>query len=186
MDTTYKMRQKLNCGPEAVSFATGIDYQRVIDTWKWPKTDDWRCNLRDSPGAHFRVLRKLGIPWRVVELGEIMAGSLPADKVVVLLHGKDDPETVEPEPITLQHWAVVQFVQRERTFIQGWAFVQIPGVWVFTHLGNGTIVDFNEFDFAGYYSRGTPACAYVVGQGSLDANKWERAWDWLMEKIIGG
>jgi hypothetical protein len=179
---SYTMVGKLTCGPDALAFVTGTNIDDMFDLWTWPILEDWRCNLRDNPGAHYRALVKLKIPWRVVPLGEILAGRLPINKVVCLLHAPDDPKTIEPESLLQQHWVVIESVlpPRSETRPDGTEHEINRGV-VTAHMGNGHTRCFSFEEFTALYKDGTPACAYVVGQGTLTGNKLDRAWDWLLE-----
>lgn len=145
----YMMRSESDCGPAALSAITGLPYERIIRAWPggWRDGDRGRLGSpNDTPWDHFSLLQSLGIPWRIVPLAEILAGRIPNDKTMILLHRPGNLLRATLE----QHWGVIQGVDAE-------------GVRV--HMGSGQCRLFDKEQITDAYADGWPACAYVVGEG---------------------
>lgn len=160
----YLMRTPSDCGPAAISAATEIPYEQVLAAWPggWGEDDRGRLGMpNDTPANHAVVLEALGIKARIVTCGEILSGTLPADRVIALLHDLKSP-------ILVQHWVVVQGADA-----QG----------VRCHMGNGKIKQYSFNDFTELYSAGWPACAYVIGEPPRPLRWWERILNWLARRV---
>jgi hypothetical protein len=150
----YRMRTAVDCGPAAISSATGIDYEKILASWPggWLGSGFGRAGIpNDTPFDHFAILQKLGIPWRLATCGEILAGKCPDRRTIVLIHYPDCP-------IIKQHWVILRGVT--------------PGT-ASIDMGNGAISLQTRASFSGLYADGWPACAYVVGEGSGRLSWWQ-------------
>lgn len=158
----YIMETLTDCGPRCIRSVTGIDWEKIMEAWPggWGEDDRGKLGLpNDTPADHFAVLDRLGVSYRVVTCGEILSSPIPQDKIVVLLHG---------DSVAAQHWAIIQ----ERS---------PDGVRI--HMGNGTVRNFTVAQFQDAYSRGWPACAYIVGEEPQELKWWERILKWLARWI---
>lgn len=156
------MRNSYDCGPSALSQASGTDYDQLIKLWGWKGYNDVRDNLLDSPWHHFAVLEKLRMPWQIVTCGDITSGKATPGKTVVLLHNLSNP-------ILAQHWVVLESVTQDSVRV---------------HWGDGTVKTFSKANFAKAYSAGTPACAYEVGRGRIGLTRYQCLWVKLTGKFI--
>lgn len=155
----YTMRTDTDCGPAALSAAADVEYDRVMAAWP----HGFRGNASDSPWHHDAAMAALGIKRRIATCMQILMGSCPENKTVVLLHAFDNP-------LMNQHWAVL---------------AGSSGGIVSMHMGNGQIKVFNQTQFEQLYCGATPACAYVVGEGEVPRLSWyQRAWLWLSSTRI--
>lgn len=159
---TYLMQTQTDCGPAALSFATGVDYSRVCSSWGWENHGDVRDDLLDSPWHHFAVLEKLRIQFQIVTCGAIMAGKCGPNKTVILLHNLESP-------FLKQHWVVLESANPE---------------YVSVHWGDGSVKRFAHAAFQKAYSAGTPACAYEVGKGRYKLSWYQRLWVTLTGRFI--
>ncbi|MBF0546203.1 MAG: hypothetical protein HQM08_17300 [Candidatus Riflebacteria bacterium] len=169
LSKSFKMHGQRDCGPSALSFATGLDYDQIVKAWGWPTSDDWKCDARDNPGAHFRVLNALKIPWQITDCGKILAGQATENKTIILLAANDDPKTLIPEDYQYRHWVVLAGIQDGKVIV---------------HWGDGQFRTFSRDPFIKAYSGGSPACAYEVGKGSGKGQILARIWDWLISKVV--
>lgn len=174
------MRNDFDCGPVASYNANQahdpnfkMTYTEFLRAWKFPNTGMFKDNLRDQPGDHLTVLRKLKISHRRVYIEELLDGKAPAGKTVVLMHDEEDP-------ISKQHW--VRFV----------SFDRLSGRYYFDW-GNGKYKSFNRQQVYTMFTAGptlaAPEYAYCIGES--EPSKISRAanWCWLqlrnvMKKII--
>lgn len=145
---TRRMEGKYDCGPAAISRATGINIRQVKAAWPgggWPKRDEpAACNAVDSPLHHDEVLRRLGVRRRIIPCGLILDDHDLAGRVVMLAHG---------ESLADQHWVVLTGRRLDGRLIFDWL--------------DGTERELRRKEVEEWYSRGTPACAYVVGEGEI-------------------
>jgi len=174
---TQTMRTDFDCGPVASYNANQahnsnnfkMTYTEFLRAWKFPNTGTFKDNLRDQPGDHLTVLRKLKIPHRRVYIEELLDGKAPAGKTVVLMHDPKDPSMK-------QHW--VRFVRFDR----------LSKLYHFDW-GNGSYRAYNRQKVYERFTAGAPDYAYCIGES--EPNKISRAanWFWLqlrnvMKKII--
>lgn len=150
----YLMRTDNDCGPAALSAASGLPYEQVMAAWPY----GFAGNASDSPWHHDASMAALGIKRRIATCQEIIAGQCADNRTVVLIHAFDNP-------LMSQHWAVLSGVTDS-----------LVGL----HMGNGQIKLFTITQFEQLYSGATPACAYVSGEGEVPVLAWyQRAWLWL-------
>jgi len=178
-----RMAAETTCGPVAVLNAllslrgnmppgqpvfTVPTFEELLQKWRWPEGDGWKNNLRDGPGDHFAIFRHLGVRYRRATCGEILEGRAPAGRTIFLYHYADDPKTWEPEHLTYQHW--VRFLGKQMGHGAG---PQYLFDW-----GRGTrpVILLTD-DVTGGYSRGSPACAYVIGED--ETSRSGRVMNWL-------
>lgn len=142
-DLYYHLRTKTDCGPAALAFATQIPYHTILAVWQWPNFGDQRDNLWDTPVSHLRVLKNLGVKFRLVDGDEIAAGLTAPNRTVVLIHGFKNP-------YTNQHWAVFAGL--------GTGTVQL-------FMGDSEFArEYSIKDFLRLFYSGVPQCAYEVIQ----------------------
>lgn len=153
----YRMLTDSDCGPAALSAATGLPREEVDDAWGW-----WRGDRTDSPWHHDAAMARLGVTRRVVTCGEICSGGAVPGRTVVLIHSKGSP-------ILGQHWIV-------------FAGLDAAGR-VGLHMGDGRTLWFDQAVFAARYSGGAPACAYEVGRGDVPRVPWyQRLYMWVTRR----
>lgn len=154
----YLMRTPTDCGPAALSAVLEKPYEEILAAWPggWGEDDRGRLGIpNDTPSDHFALLEKLGVKYRIVTCGEILANPIPPNQIIVLLHG---------DSLTAQHWVVIA----ERS---------LDGVRV--HWGDGNIRNFKTAAFQTAYSAGWPACAYLIGEEGEPMRWWQRLFMWL-------
>jgi hypothetical protein len=171
MVKTVEMSNNFDCGPVGSYNALAAylppeklpPYENYLRLWRWPGSGEWRDNLRDQPGDHLTVLRKLGIPHRRTDAEEIIAGKALAFKTVILLH---DPE----DPILTQHWCrlVARYEPEQKIYVD----------W-----GNGKNKAFPYEEFKRRFKAGVPDFAYVIGEG--EPSKVERLKNWFWLRLRG-
>ena len=172
MPVQYLMESQSDCGPAMTRYMLSkhgveISYSDLKWEWMWP-VFEWMQNLRDSPGAHWRILRKHGIPWKVVTLEDILGGKCVVDNVCVLIHSKDNPDTpIINEGLIYQHWIPL---------------TKVTDTQVQAYYGDGTERFWNLETFKNLYKNSFPDCAYEVGVGSTDWT-WEMTWDVFMQAL---
>lgn len=157
------MRSSVDCGPAMVLYLLSrqgveLSYEDLMDLWNFPERFDWFANLRDSPGAHWRILRKYKVPFRKVTLSEILDGKCSVQNVAVLIHNLE-------HPFLVQHWVPLEKVTEESVFV---------------HWGDGSIKEFSRELFTKLYIGGFPNCAYEVGVGNTSWT-WEILYDLIIE-----
>lgn len=164
------MQNDFDCGPVASYNANQVHdpnfkmtYTEFLRAWKFPNTGTFKDNLRDQPGDHLTVLRKLKIPHRRVYIEELLDGKAPTGKTVVLMH---DPK----DPILKQHW--VRFVRFDR----------LSGLYHFDW-GNGSYRAYNRQKVYERFTAGAPDYAYCVGES--EPSKISRAANWLWLQLRG-
>lgn len=158
----YLMRTDNDCGPAALSAAADVGYDIVMRAWPY----GFGGNASDSPWHHDQALANLGLRRRICTLGEILDGKCPVDRTVILFHLGDRLQ----EQALRQHWVVLKNVSPTQVEVwNGQGPENGPGWWTMS-------VD----DFKNHYAAASPACAYVVGEGSIPVLAWyQRAWLWL-------
>lgn len=166
------MLSSQDCGPAALASVTGTPYNQILA--KWP--GGWRGGdnegfgplgcPNDTPYDHWELLTRLGIPWRIVTCGDILAGRAVNDKTMILLHSVENPL----KAILAQHWVILSSIE--------------PG-GVRLHFGDGKEPRFMARSaFEKTYSMGWPACAYVVGEGKIGVTWGQRAIARLMGRWV--
>lgn len=166
----YFQRTKTDCGPAAFSAASDKPYEEVLNAFRWPKSDDMRNNLTDSPASHFLAAQRLNVPYQVVTAGMIIRGECQPDRTVILLHGDGLIGSY-----MAQHWVTLAYVK------------QINGViHVGVNWGDNTIHQYNSDKFQERYAAGGPtATAYeCYRQPAKQNNRWSW-WAKLMAKLFG-
>lgn len=171
----YVMQTPASCGPDALWTALrnagyGFTREDVVGAWQFPATAGIEADLRDSPGAHYRVLEALKVPYRTVTLGDVLSGSVALEQTLMLIHMGDDAVSATLH----QHWIIVSTVvpQSLRVCVQ----------W-----GDGTrrVLTFEQL--TKYYKLGGPtATAYTLGTAFGFRSAWRmiaKAWDWLMQRF---
>lgn len=179
MTFDYVMATKSSCGPDELwtvarnAGYTNISREDIMAVWDFPNTGGIADDLRDSPGAHYRVMERLGITYRTVTLADILEGKCPDEKTAVLIHlGKDAASAT-----LTQHWVIV-------------SKVSIDAKRVVVQWGDATRRVFDFDQFTELYRRGGPtATAYVVGTTSIGTRtpwRWPaKAWDWIVSSVLG-
>lgn len=154
----FEMRTDTDCGPAALSAASGLPYEQVMAAW-----GTFRGNRSDSPWHHDWVMQRLGLRRRIVTCGEIIAGECPPDRTVILVH---DWDKSGGDALTDQHWVVLA--------------PGAPPGQIYLHIGDGKVRWYTHDQFRRLYAASTPACAYIVGAGEVPTLSWyQRAWLWL-------
>lgn len=161
------MSTEFDCGPvgsyNAIAAYLPEDklppYENFLRLWHWPGSGEWRDNLRDQPGDHIAVLRKLGVPYRRVTARDIIENKCPFWRTVVLLH---DPAN----PIMVQHWCryIARLDIEEKIYVD----------W-----GNGKNKVFAFDEFEKMFGAGVPDFAYVVGEHEPGVMNKLQNWFWL-------
>lgn len=160
--TTYLMKNEHDCGVAAVSFASDIDYDRVVDAWDYPNTDGWADDLRDNPGSHFRVLDALGVPYKSLTADILNSESVPENKIVMLLHG-------EKNPYLMQHWVVLERISKK---------------YAWYHSGTTGIVKITKEKLKHHIEDGWPDCIYQIDVDQDENNYLWKAWDWFLSIFL--
>jgi hypothetical protein len=157
------MEKGFECGPVAVFRGlknngwTGT-YEEMLQRWGWANSGNSVDNMRDTPGAHYNLLDRLGVPYQVVEGEQVARGEVPPDRTIVLWHFPDDKKTLAPEDLLYQHWIVYSGHRPE-----GIGF----------HWGTGRVKVVTLEEFRHGYSDAEPACAYVIGWKPRKETRWD-------------
>lgn len=179
----YLMETATDCGPRTMRSMTGLPWERI--TGAWP--GGWRGGSgdtgplgvpNDTPWDHLGALESLGIAYRVVTCGQILAGEARPEKTAILLHF-DMPEGSARGwlawfwrllwPVLRQHWVILREVTPTTVSVwYGGAGPDQSRTW--THA-----------EFARLYSAGWPACAYEIGRGTGRLTAWQR----LVARVTG-
>jgi len=164
MANTYFMETEHDCGLAALSFATGIDYNLMKEEWSFPNTNDIRDDLRDNPGAHFRVLDKLDISYRKVSVSDILdsRGIYTSDKILMLLHS-------EKSPYLMQHWVVLH---------------RVTEYYVYYHDGMNGVKKIRKDKMRTMIESGWPECVYEIRQPKNGNNTLWKMWDWILTLFL--
>lgn len=160
--TTYLMRNEHDCGLSALAFATGVDYDRLAEVWDYPNKDNLIDDLRDNPGAHYRVLDKLGIPYKTLTADILGWETLPKNKIVMLLHS-------DKHPYMVQHWVVLERVTK---------------CYAWYHSGTEGIVKITKEKLGRYIEQGWPEAIYQVGAEKNKKHYLWKAWDWFLSIFL--
>lgn len=175
MAINQTMQTDFDCGPVASFNANKVHnsnyfnmtYAEFLRAWKFPNTGTFKDNLRDQPGDHLAVLRKLKILHRRVYIEELLDGKAPPGKTVVLIHDSEDP-------ILKQHW--VRFV----------SFDRLSGAYYFDW-GNGKHKSFKRQKAYEMFTAGPPGAspefAYCIGES--EPGKVARAANWCWLQLRG-
>lgn len=168
------MRSSFDCGPAAEldilnRLGVNISYEELIKKWGFPKRA-FLGNLRDSPGAHWRILRSLGVPWKLITLQDILENNFKPDFTMVLVH-------LPENPWFYQHWTIVHKVTDKEVFLH-WGLADPIG-----SLNPAAPKKFSRQEFVKLYADGSPACAFIVGEGSTDWT-WEMSWDLFLSILL--
>ena len=149
--TKQDMENVSDCGPSAVSRATGRTIAEVKAVWPggWKDRQDIRDDINDWPDDHRLAVEALGMATRTVTLSQILDGSVPVDRTVVLVHFGH----------MAKHWVVYAGRQGE-----SYGF----------HWGNGQIRWFPREDVVEMFTRSFPNCAYMVVDYSPERVPWYR------------
>ncbi len=165
-----KMQTNYDCGPVASYNAIkkfkpdlNLSYAHFKRRWKWKDTNSYKDNLRDQPGHHIEILRKLNIPYRRTTAEEIIKIKCPIGQTVILLHDPDDP-------ILTQHWC--RYIGRD----EGRAVI-------FVDWGNGKTRAFSFSKLIEMFKAGAPDFAYVVGEH--EKSRWNKFQNWFWLKLGG-
>jgi hypothetical protein len=149
MKIPYKMETGYDCGPRALSSATSIPYEKIIEEWQWRDYNDFRDNAKDTPWHHFNVLQKLKIPFKRYKPIDVIEKRCAGEKTLILFH---DPAS----PFLSQHWVLLKHVADEEIHID---------------LGNGKVGCYTPETFLKYADASWPIVVYTVGSGD-DKNTW--------------
>lgn len=179
MTFDYVMATQSSCGPDELwtvirnAGYTDVKREDILAIWEFPNDGTLRDDLRDSPGAHYRVMERLRVAYRTVTLADILEGKCPPDQTAVLIHLGDTPV----QGTFRQHWVIV-------------STVHVEAKRVMVHWGDGSKRVFDFDQFTELYRRGGPtATAYVVGTTSIGFRtpwRWiAKAWDWLLSVLFG-
>lgn len=168
------MLKSFDCGPAAEldilnRLGINITYEELIKKWGFPKRATL-ANLRDSPGAHWRVLRSLGTPRKLITLNDILNNNFKPDFTMVLVH-------LPENPLLYQHWTIVHKVTETDVFLH-WGLPDPIG-----SLNPAEPKRFSREEFTKMYADATPACAFVVGEGDTSWS-WEMTWDLLLAFVL--
>jgi hypothetical protein len=166
------MRTPRSCGPDAVAAASGRSAIEVDAAWGIRHIASFG-DLQDSPWHHWVVLERLGLKWQPRTLQQILSGEFVRGKAVVLLHASDDPATLEPEQLTMQHWAIIESIDTS---------AQAVNIW----LGDGLLRSKPISWLTKAYSRGSPACAYEIGRGDGRTTWYQRLYVAITNSLFGG
>lgn len=169
---TQTMKTDFDCGPVASYNANQVHdpknfkmtYTEFLRAWKFPNTGTFKDNLRDQPGDHLTVLRKLKILHRRVHIEELLDGKAPAGKTVVLMH---NPES----PALQQHW--VRFIR----------FDFLSGMYHFDW-GNGSYRAYNRQKVYEMFTAGVPDYAYCIGESEPGRLARFFNWFWLQLRSL--
>lgn len=170
----YLMWKKFDCGLSMLldflnRSGVKISYEALWKIWGFIRVSSFLANLRDNPGAHWRILRRFNIPWRVCTLQDIYDGNYRPDFTAVLVH-------LPENPALYQHWAIVHAVTTTHVVLHwGAPDPNIPNTPI-----TKTVT---REEFTAFYRDGSPACAYVIGEGSTDWC-WEMTWDLLLSIVL--
>lgn len=149
-----------------------VSYEELSKKWAFPKRE-FLANLRDSPGAHWRILRSYKVPWRLTNLGEILSGKYKPDYTVVLVHNLKSPLST----VLVQHWTSIHEVTETHVFLNwGVPNEETPDL-------PPKSKKFTHEDFGKMYYKGLPACAFIVGEGDMKWT-WEMTWDFLLHYLL--
>lgn len=169
----HQQRTENSCGPDClgtISKRFGISQQQVDEAFNCPDISEF-SNLQDTPANHISAMRKLGIKYRTVTADQICAGECQDGRVIVLLHSKDDPETIVPEGILIQHWAIVTKVLGNCLYLD----MGLPSL-------DEKLMSFPAFK-ARYEGCPTKTAWEITGLGEPMRPKWwVRLWCWLVGK----
>lgn len=153
--STHKMRTANSCGPDAIKYATKRSYDDVDKAFGHIDINNFQ-NVTDTPWNHFMALKNLGIPFQIVNLGDVLAGRCENEQTIILIHDL-------AKPLLYQHWVVLHSVDKD--------FVRI-------HYGNNTVQKVPVNEFKRFYSGGKfigPQCAYEIGKGDTEI-PWYIKW----------
>jgi hypothetical protein len=170
---TYRMLADYDCGPSASTFAginaesltnIPVNYEKVLENWDGEFDNKFDDNFVDSPWHHWCLFEKIGIKISLVYCEKILRGEAKNNRTVILIHD-------EKEPLLNQHWVVLHSVSVENQMIR-------------LHYGNGKIwaIDFDKF--RRMYKAGSPACAYIVGEGNLKVRWYHKLYVKIMDFLF--
>lgn len=166
MDETYKQYFPFDCGIASMAFVRSQmnktkyedEYKILEPIWTFPKKDGYLTYLRDFPGAHYRVMSRLKIPWLFIDPKYLLENRL-YNQAIVLVHGLMKMKY----KIFDQHWCVVK---------------QVLDGKVDLHVGNGKVYSFEFDQFKNLYYQSFPNCMYIMGVGETNQHKIEQFVDW--------
>jgi hypothetical protein len=162
----YRQQNAWDCGPRcqlsALSVIDGsITYERLMAAWR-----RFSGNRHDSPWHHEAALMRLGALHREVTIQEIVNGTAPADRTVVLIH--DVSDTVNA--ILHQHWVLYGGRRGDGKCILHW--------------GDGSVKLLSGGEMTAAFLAGAPSYAYVVGEGSVPTQNWfKRLYCWFTQLV---
>lgn len=164
---SYLMTTSHSCGPDALCFVLkDRDRNEIYSLMNWFNTCDWRDNMKDYIGSHFKVLDHFEIPHKLIDFKDFKNCKHP---IICLLHNYPAKIPSWINAILYQHWVVVERVDNKN---------------VFFHDGSGRIACYDIETFQEWFYNGSPNCAYVVGEGELNINRLEKFWDTLVTYFI--
>lgn len=166
---SYRMVTSHSCGPDALSFATGLDRREVLFFMKWPDTCDWQDNLKDYIGSHFKVLDYFKILHRLITWKDIESGNFKENSILILLHDYPNKVSTWLKSTLKQHWIVIHSVQEGK---------------VLFHDGSGDIKIVSLEQMKNWYLNGSVNCGYIIGEGYLNTHKLEKTWDSFVNVIL--
>ena len=156
-----------NCGPVALSTATGLEYEDILCRWPggWKDATDDTGKLgipNDTPADHFTVISEFGLPYRLVGIEKFLRGECKPGSTVVLLHLVKEPKSWWEKIVNFfkgtfsQHWVVLEDIYFEdQLFSFDWGY----------NLSDGKkdIRTFDKESTRRMLLAGWPYCVYEIG-----------------------
>ena len=161
----YQMKANHDCGLAMLSELTNKPYKKIarLMGYKLPVSDSIFSDLRDNPYNHFRVLGRLGINYKLVDVAKWESGQV-VGRTAVLIHNTDSLW----KSWLVQHWIIVE---------------RLAGKNCIVEMGDGRQSFLSLDELKKMYVAGFPNCAYQINvpQSEAYTMKW---WQRMLSKIF--
>ena len=171
-DITRMYAGDMNCGIVELQIITGKTYQEIKSAWPggWDRNDGFgTLGLpNDTPEDHYAVLKKLGIPYKKINVNEVLNHNAKPCKTALLMHMVRKPNGWWEKFRNLfrgffrQHWVVyLGYNELTQKYRVDWLY------WKFDKDGNKSpdIRELTKAQMIMFLKASYPRCAYVVGEG---------------------